>query len=824
MPSPKRIRLRDLRKSPGFVTHEQLASVIDAVVLIDEQTGGGGGGSSWFDGAGTPSSGLGVNGDYYLNTSNGDVYEKAGGTWTLVGNIKGPAGTNGTNGVGVPVAGTAGQILAKIDATNYNTEWIDNFTSQVKHEVKAGVALTKGQAVYVSGSTGGSGTNMIVLKSDNTTESQSSKTMGLIAQDLAVNGFGFVITEGLLAGLDTSAAGAAGDPVWLGTNGNLLYGISNKPSAPAHMVFIGIVTRKQSVNGEIFVNVQNGFELQELHNVAISSVANAQLLMYESATFLWKNKTLAQIITEALGNGTSGQLLQTDGSGGFTWQNIPDASDVMKGLVSISNQTFAGIKSFSNGTSAGEIRLFEPSGSGVHWVALKSQAMAADYSITLPAAAPTGAQYLQSTGVGGVLQWTSGTTTGVSSIGTINSATKNPNGAVISGSNIIMQTADANNVGLMSIGTQTFAGAKTFQAQVNVGNASYVSAILAMGGTTSNLLSFPVVGNSVPTNGLTPLSGTKIVIYPSQNTATTDSAIGFSTTNNEMWFSSNQAGSVKISFYLGPARYGYWGNASNFLPIGLHIGDGATTGFLQMNSSTSNLMYYVDAGVGAPSNTSSRSAGSKIVIKNGLGNASTDYAIGYNTNEMWFAVPSSGVSSFYSIATRFARFGTINFNTGLHLGETATGGYLGFLGTTSNMIFFGDGGVAAPTVSSTRSLGYKIILKNALGNGSNDYGIGFNTDELWFAGGSNGGDGKVSFYLGSATPRVTIGLGFLNLVSGYAYRVNNLQVLGARITGWSAPTATQLRSALTNSSTATDVLQTLSALIVDLRTHGLINN
>lgn len=38
---------------------------------------------------------------------------------------QGPAGTNGTNGVGVPVGGTAGQVLAKIDGTNYNTEWVD---------------------------------------------------------------------------------------------------------------------------------------------------------------------------------------------------------------------------------------------------------------------------------------------------------------------------------------------------------------------------------------------------------------------------------------------------------------------------------------------------------------------------------------------------------------------------------------------------------------------------------------------------------------------------------------------------------------------------
>lgn len=60
--------------------------------------GGGGGGSTWYDGAGAPSGGLGVDGDYYLRTSNGDVYAKAGGVWGVVGNIQGPAGADGLNG------------------------------------------------------------------------------------------------------------------------------------------------------------------------------------------------------------------------------------------------------------------------------------------------------------------------------------------------------------------------------------------------------------------------------------------------------------------------------------------------------------------------------------------------------------------------------------------------------------------------------------------------------------------------------------------------------------------------------------------------------
>ena len=41
----------------------------------------GAAGSVWYSGSGVPSAGTGVNGDFYLNTANGDVYQKAGGSW-----------------------------------------------------------------------------------------------------------------------------------------------------------------------------------------------------------------------------------------------------------------------------------------------------------------------------------------------------------------------------------------------------------------------------------------------------------------------------------------------------------------------------------------------------------------------------------------------------------------------------------------------------------------------------------------------------------------------------------------------------------------------
>jgi hypothetical protein len=122
--------------------------------------GGGTAGSVWRDGTGVPSNALGVNGDYYLNDANGDVYLKATGTYSVVANIKGATGaagsngtngTNGTNGVGVPAGGTTGQILSKIDGTDYNTQWITGSGGGGLTLTQVTKTLTTGAWTLVSG-------------------------------------------------------------------------------------------------------------------------------------------------------------------------------------------------------------------------------------------------------------------------------------------------------------------------------------------------------------------------------------------------------------------------------------------------------------------------------------------------------------------------------------------------------------------------------------------------------------------------------------------------------------------------------------------------
>ncbi len=200
-------------------------------------------------------------------------------------------------GTGVPSGGTTSQILTKLSSTDYDVAWTDatavtTAASQVKHIVKnsTGATLTKGTVVYTSGS---NGTNILVDKAIATTDQFSAETLGFLEENLADNATGYVITSGLVTGVNTSGADA-GDPVWLSgtTAGAVTFGFANKPQAPTHTVYLGVVTKK-STNGEVFVHINNGWELDELHNVKITSVQDNDILVYDSTTSLWTNQQLS---------------------------------------------------------------------------------------------------------------------------------------------------------------------------------------------------------------------------------------------------------------------------------------------------------------------------------------------------------------------------------------------------------------------------------------------------------------------------------------------------------------------------------------------------
>jgi len=254
----------------------------------------------------------------------------------------------------------AGALLGHTNHTNLIATY-DDVLNEVRLSVAApdvartiyqtaknetGATLAKGKPVYVTGSVGASGKIKVGLAS-NVAEAQSSKTFGFTAESISNNGEGQIITEGLLSDINT-VGGADGDPVWLGASGSLIFGLANKPVAPAHLVFIGIVVRGGNANnGSIFVKIQNGFELQELHNVLIQSPANNNALVYDSATSLWKNYDLSNFLaTKTYADTSATTALNTAKT--YTDTSISNLIDAAPGALDTLNELAAAINDDSS--------------------------------------------------------------------------------------------------------------------------------------------------------------------------------------------------------------------------------------------------------------------------------------------------------------------------------------------------------------------------------------------------------------------------------------------------------------------------------------------
>lgn len=137
--------------------------------------------------------------------------------------------------------------------------------------------LAVGEVVYVFGA---AGDRPSVKRASNTTEPTSSKTLGIVAESIGANQIGFVITRGLIGGLTMVHTLQAHLFMLVQLQAHLQ---APNQLHPVNLVALGWVIRANNGNGQIYVNVQNGFELDELHDVAITSAANGNFLVYDSA-------------------------------------------------------------------------------------------------------------------------------------------------------------------------------------------------------------------------------------------------------------------------------------------------------------------------------------------------------------------------------------------------------------------------------------------------------------------------------------------------------------------------------------------------------------
>ena len=215
--------------------------------------------------------------------------------------------------------------------------------SHVQVYNQTGSTIAKRKVVRQSGS---SGTRLKVDLALADGDPNSATTIGITAESISNNSSGFIITAGLLTGVDTIAF-TEGDVLWLSSSSS--GDITNvRPTQPNHGVRLGYCIKSSAGAGIIYVDILNGFELEELHDVLLSSPVDNSFLVYESSSSLWKNEAPSAART-SLGLGTLATQSGTF-SGTSSGTNTGDQTITLTGDV-----TGSGAGSFSATIASGAV-------------------------------------------------------------------------------------------------------------------------------------------------------------------------------------------------------------------------------------------------------------------------------------------------------------------------------------------------------------------------------------------------------------------------------------------------------------------------------------
>jgi hypothetical protein len=157
-------------------------------------------------------------------------------------------------------------------------------------------------------------------------DANSADTIGVVYENINNNQTGRIVVIGEITGLNTT--GSLQGESW--NDGDLLFlspstpgGMTTtRPTAPDHGVILGYVVYSHVNNGKIYIKIDNGYEIGELHNCYLPSPTNNQGIFWSSGTTRYENKSIATVLGYTPSQGYS---LSIPG-GHITYLSPPDAN------------------------------------------------------------------------------------------------------------------------------------------------------------------------------------------------------------------------------------------------------------------------------------------------------------------------------------------------------------------------------------------------------------------------------------------------------------------------------------------------------------------
>lgn len=131
-------------------------------------------------------------------------------------------------------------------------------------------------------------------------DTNSADTIGVVFENINNNQEGKIVVVGDLTSLNTTGTlqgetWADGDPIYL--SATTPGGITNiKPTAPDHGVRLGYVVYAHANQGKIYIKIDNGYEIGELHDVYAPNPNHNEGIFWSSGTNRYENKTIATVL------------------------------------------------------------------------------------------------------------------------------------------------------------------------------------------------------------------------------------------------------------------------------------------------------------------------------------------------------------------------------------------------------------------------------------------------------------------------------------------------------------------------------------------------
>jgi len=147
--------------------------------------------------------------------------------------------------------------------------------------------------IRIASEGGAQGQRLAVVLAQGNNDPDSVTTLGVVTEDIGNNQEGFITVFGNVNGINTT--GSLQGETWV--DGDVLYLSPTipgrltkvKPTAPNHTVTVGYVVYAHANQGKIFVKVDNGYEIGELHDVYINNPTDGQIIKYNASNSRWEN-------------------------------------------------------------------------------------------------------------------------------------------------------------------------------------------------------------------------------------------------------------------------------------------------------------------------------------------------------------------------------------------------------------------------------------------------------------------------------------------------------------------------------------------------------